>query len=170
MKIFIAAAAAGLALMSAPTAHADVYDEFYNAIDWLGKKYGVLVYVTAAPMDADTYASTTGDTITLNSQFIAAPDVFYNSVALDGDSGFHRAAKCTAPQAIAAHEFGHVLDTLTGYNARGELLAALRSGFGGTVSGYALESPAEAIAESFAAFECDDPTPAEEAIYTMLVN
>lgn len=172
MKTFIAAAvsAAGLALMPAPTAHADVFDEFYRAVDWLGDKYGVTVYVSSEPLPYGTYASTRGDTITLNSGYVADPEALVVDIASDMSTGYHRAAKCTAPQAIAAHEFAHALDYLNGGGTRAELLAALRSGFGGEVSGYALQSPGEAIAESFAAVECDTPTPAEQAIYLMLVN
>ena len=169
-NVIIAAACAGVALASAPPAHADVYSEFYDAVDWLGKKYGVAVFVGAEPMASDTYAATEGITIYLNSSYIAYPNVFYSDVAEDQQSGYHRSARCTAPQAVAAHEFAHVLDNLTNHSARTELLTAIRNGFDGEVSGYALESPGEAIAESFAAVECDVPTPAEQAIYNMLVN
>lgn len=168
--IATAVASAGLVLLPAPTADADVFGEFYNAIDWLGDKYDVFVYVSSAPMEHGVYAETVGDTITLNSEYNANPDSFHADVASDMSTGYHRAAKCSAPAAIAAHEFAHVLDYLTNFTTRAELLAALNSGFGGTVSAYALKSPGEAIAESFAAVECDVPTPAEQAIYTMLVN
>lgn len=168
--IATAVACAGLALIPTPPAKADVYDEFYNAVDWLADKYGVIVYTGTAPLAGDTYAATRGNTIILNSSYVANPDALYRYVANDMSTGFHRAANCTAPQSIAAHEFAHALDNLTGHTARIELRQALANGFGGEVSTYALESPAEAIAESFAAVECDTPTPAEQAIYMMLVN
>lgn len=163
---------AGLAAMAlAPAAHADVYDEFYTAVDWLGKKYGVTVYVDAAPLDPGTYAQTGGDEITLNSWYVDNPEQLHIGFAYDLYQGFHRGELCTAPQYVAAHEFGHALDNLHGRTARVELAAALRSGFGGIVSEYGTESPAEAIAESFAAVECGSaPTDAEKAIYLMLVN
>lgn len=168
--LFVSVAAAALAVTLAPVAQADVYDEFYAAVDWLGKKYGALVYVGAEPMEYGTYAATQGDVILLNSGYIVNADMFHEAIASDIYSGFHRGANCTAPQYVAAHEFAHALDNLTGHTARSELLSALNSGLSGTVSRYALESPSEAIAESFAAVECDTPTPAESAIYTMLVN
>ena len=71
---------------------------------------------------------------------------------------------------LLAHEFGHVLNNLTGRTAQGELAYAVSQGMTGTVSGYALTSYSEALAESVAAVECDVPTPAEQALYTMLTT
>lgn len=168
--LIVGATVVALAIVSAPVAQADVYDEFYAAVDWLGKKYGVVVYVGAEPMEYGTYAATQGNVIVLNGRYNANADMFNRAIAVDMYDGFHRGANCTASQYVAAHEFAHALDNLTGRTARAELLSALNNGFGGEVSGYALESPGEAIAESFAAVECDTPTPAESAIYTMLVS
>lgn len=163
--------AAAALLATSPTARADVFDEFYGAVDWLGKKYGVTVYVNAMPLDYGTYAQASGDQITLNSWYLDNPAQLDADIASDIYEGYHRGELCTAPQYVAAHEFGHALDNLTGNGARVELASALNSGFSGTVSEYGTTSPAEAIAESFAAVECGSaPTAAEQAIYTMLVN
>jgi hypothetical protein len=168
--IATAVACAGLALIPAPPANADVYDNFFAAADWLAKKYGVVVYVDTRPLDYTTYAQAQGYTITLNSYWAADPAALDANIAYEIETEYSRGRYCSAVQSLAAHEFAHILDNATGHTARGELLQALANGFGGEVSGYALESPGEAIAESFVAVECDVPTPAEQAIYTMLVN
>lgn len=168
--VAVFAAAAALTAF-APPAQADTYGEFYAAVDWLGKKYGVLVYVDSAPMEYGTYAQTTGSRIVLNSGYEDNPGLLDASMASDVQSGYHRGELCTAPQLLAAHEFAHALDNITGHAARTRLSYALASGMNGVVSGYATESVPEAIAEGFAAVECSAaPTPAERAIYAMLVN
>ena len=165
----VAGATAAGALQAAPTASADTYGELFAAVDWLASKYGVIAYTRHAPMEYGTYAVAQYDTITFNSGYVGRPDLLARDMVADVASGYHRGMHCTPEQALAAHEFAHVLDNLTGRTARTELSYALAGGMTGEVSGYAVTSIAEAIAEAFTAVECDVPTPAEQAIYDMLV-
>jgi hypothetical protein len=152
------------------TANADTYSDLYAATDWLARKYGIFVYTSHQWMDYGVYAITQGDTITFNTGYINNPDILRRDVTNDVMSGWHPGLRCTPEQYVAAHEFGHVLDNLSGHTADYELSAAISQGLTGRVSGYALTSYDEALAESVAAVECDTPTPAEQAIYTMLTT
>ncbi|AXN53364.1 metallophosphoesterase [Mycobacterium phage Thonko] len=166
----LGAVGVAVGLATAPPAQADAYDEFYAAADWLAGKYGVDVYVGTAPLDPGTYAQARGATIVLNSYFVAYPAELDAAIASEIATGYSRGRYCSAVQGIAAHEYAHVLDNVTGHSARAELVNALAAGMTGTVSGYAVTSVPEAIAESFVAVECDVPTPAEQAIYDMLTT
>jgi hypothetical protein len=159
----------GAAIMTGPVAKADTYDAMFEATDWLARKYGVIAYTNHQWMEYGTYAVTVGDTITFNTGYVENPDILRRDLTADVIAGYHRGANCTPEQYVAAHEFAHVLDNLTGHTADYELDYALANGLSGEVSTYALESYDEAIAEAFAAVECDAPTPAEQAIYDMLV-
>jgi hypothetical protein len=172
IKLAMASVLATVGLAVAPCAHADTgtYNNMFTAVDWLARKYGVHVYTGYEPMKGGTYAVTRYDTIVFNSVYIDNPDLLRHDVAYDVQSGWHPGIRCTPEQYIAAHEFGHVLDNFSGHTADYELIDALSNGLTGTVSGYALTSYDEALAESVAAVECDEPTPAEQAIYTMLTT
>lgn len=171
-QLLLAMIAAGAAMVVGPVmkANADSYNDMFNAVDWLAHKYGVTVYTDQQPMEYGTYAVTSGDVITFNSGYTANPALLRRDVSSDVWSGYHHAAKCTPEQYVAAHEFGHVLDNLTGSTADTELQTALANGLTGTVSGYAVTNIREALAESFAAVECDTPTPVERTLYTMLTT
>lgn len=168
VRILLAAVAFGAAVMTGPVAKADTYGELYDAVNWLGNKYGVTLYVSQAPLEDGTYAVTNYDTITFNSLYVNDPAALRANMVADVSSGYHPGAHCTPEQALAAHEFAHVLDNFTGHTADIELESALASGLSGEVSGYSFESYDEALAEAFVAVECDVPTPAETAIYNML--
>lgn len=168
-----ALAGAGLAiaaLAGSPTATADAYGDMFAAVDWLAQKYGVFVYTDHAPMDYGVYGVTSGDVITFNSGYIANPDLLRRDITADVNSGYHPGANCSPEQLVAAHEFAHVLDNLTGRSARAEADYAIANGLTGEVSGYAMTSTGEALAEAFVAVECDVPTPAENALYVMLTT
>lgn len=157
-------------------AKADTYGDMFAATDWLAKKYGVVVYTGQEPMESDTYGYSYGNTIVFNSFYISNPDVLQANLVSDVLTGFHRGANCTPAQLVAAHEFAHVLDYLTGYSARYELAYAVSTGtVSGNVSGYSFNedgtvNEAEALADAFTAVECDNPTPAESALYGMLTS
>lgn len=158
------------ATVYAPHARADGYDDMFAAVDWLAHKYGVYVYTGSMPLPYDTYAATSGNTIMFNSLYTDDPALLRAHLTEDVMAGYHHGVNCSPEQLVAAHEFAHVLDNLTGQTARTELSNALANGFDGEVSGYAVTSIPEAIAEAFTAVECDVPTPAEETIYRMLTT
>lgn len=158
------------ALLASPVATADTYYNMYAATDWLAKKYNVHVYTANEWMEDGTYAITDGDTIVFNSAYVNNPDQLMADMTNDMLTGWHHGLRCTPEQYIAAHEFGHVLDNLDGHTADYELAYALSQGLSGFVSGYAVTNYDEALAESFAAVECDTPTPVEQSLYTMLTT
>lgn len=172
----LAAAAAVVALIAAPTAQANPYDEVFNAVDWLADKYRTPnIQVRAAPLEPGVYAQTIGNTITVNLAFVNDPAALNTALANDVAHGYHPGLKCSAPQVVAAHEFAHVLDNFSGHIARLELAQALANGLEGKVSGYSFNADgsvnyAEALADAFVAVECDDPTPAQSTLYTMLTT
>ena len=157
-------------LLGATAAKADSYDEMFDAVDWLAKKYGVVAYTTYGPLEDGLYAETTGDTIVFNSMYVNNPDQLHADMVSDVMTGYHPGLFCSPEQVLAAHEFAHVLDYLSGYTANDELEQALANGLNGTVSGYSMESTNEALAEAFTAVECDTPNAVETAMYDMLVN
>lgn len=168
-------AASALVCVTPIQANADSYDAMFAATDWLARKYGVVVYTNHQPMEYGVYGLARGNTITFNSGYIGNPDLLRRDVTTDIMLGWHPGAHCSPEQYVAAHEFAHVLNYLTGYNANTELVMALSSGLTGEVSGYSLYEDGsvnyeEAIAEAFAAVECDVPSPAEHAIYVMLTT
>lgn len=161
----------GFGLLAAAPAKPQGYSAMFEAVDWLARKYGVFVYTAHEPMEYGVYARTIGDLIVFNSGYVNDPDLLRADMTADVVSGYHPGAHCSPEQALAAHEFAHVLDYLTGFTTEGELDYALTTGqLAGEVSGYSLESYNEAIAEAFTAVECDVPSPAEQAIYTMLTT
>lgn len=172
VRLLLAMLALGAAIVTGPVmkANADTYDDFFAAADWLAGKYGVDVYVGTRPLSTTIYAQTQGDMIVLNSYYAANPAALDANIAYEIETEYSRGRYCSAAQGVAAHEYAHVLDNVTGHTARTELYNALAQGFDGEVSGYAGTSIPEAIAESFVAVECDVPTPAEQDIYQMLTT
>lgn len=168
--------AAVLALITqAGDAKADSYTDMFAATDWLAKKYGVAVYVDQEPMAPGMYGYTVGNRIVFSSDYIADPALLRAHMASDVAHGFHPGEQCSAEQIVAAHEFAHVLDNFGGRSARYELVYALYNGLSGEVSGYSFNADGsvnygEALADAFVAVECDVPTPAEAALYEMLVS
>jgi len=168
--ILSAALFIGFGLLAAAPARPQGYDSMFAAVDFLANKYGVIVYTAHEPQAYTTYAATYGDLIVFNSLYVNDPELLRANMTADVVSGYHVGAHCSPEQALAAHEFAHALDYLTGFTTEHELSAALDSGLSGEVSGYAMSNLNEAIAESFTAVECDVPSPAERAIYTMLTT
>lgn len=169
--IGVAALFIGFGMLAAAPARPQGYSAMFEAVDWLAAKYGVVAYTNHAELDPATYAQTYGDVITFNTLYVNDPDLLRASMTSDVISGYHTGIHCSPEQALAAHEFAHVLDYLTGFTANEELLYAVQTGqLSGTVSGYSLESTHEALAEAFTAVECDVPTEAEYTIYNMLVT
>lgn len=156
--------------LGAPEANADSYDEMHAAVAFLANKYGVIAYTAHQPMEYGIYARAYGDTIVFNTGYVNNPDQLRADMTADVISGYHVGLHCSPEQALAAHEFAHVLDYLTGYTARDELNYALANGLTGEVSGYSLTSDGEALAEAFTAVECDVPNDVEMTLYRMLTT
>ncbi len=168
-RTLLAAIAVGGASLAAPVAHADSYSDMYATVDYLGHKYGVRAYVDQQPMGDGLFAVTDGDVITFNSYYINNPAQLRIDVTSNVQSGWNPGKNCTPEQVVATHEFGHVLDNLSGHSTDYELRDAIANGLRGVISGYSFTNYDEAIADSFMAVECDEPTSAEQAIYDMLV-
>lgn len=169
--------ASTLGLIGAPVASAQsTYDDLVHWVDWMAKKYDMgTIYVAQESMPEGTYGETRGRTITFNSYYINNPQQLQSDLSNDVANEYHPGEQCTATQILAAHESAHVLDYITGWTADYELEFALENGFSGEVSGYSINEDGtpnypEALADAMVAVECDTPTPAEKAIYTMLVT
>jgi hypothetical protein len=175
-KLAIIAAAIGIAVATAPGAHADTYDDLFYWVDWMAKKYNMgTVYVSEQYMADGEYGESNGRTIIFNKLYVDNPQKLYNDLSSDVGSHYHPGARCTASQALAAHESAHVLDWETGYTARYELAEAVNNGLSGQLTGYSFNADGtlnipEALADAMVAVECDVPTPAEQAIYNMLTT
>lgn len=177
-KLAGAVLAAGAVAAAAPVAaHADTYGDMFAAVDFLATKYGMgTVYVSTAPMADDVYGRSSGRNIVFNSRYINNPALLNSDMVSDVAHGFHPGMKCSAGQIVAAHETAHVLDYVTGYTAETELVTAINNGeLRGVLSGYSFNAngsvnPAEALADAMVAVECDTPTAAELALYTMLTT
>jgi hypothetical protein len=169
-RTLLTAIAVGGASLAGPVAHADSYSDMYGTVDYLSHKYGVTAYVDQEPMQYGIYGVTDGDVITFNSYYINNPAQLRIDVTKDVQAGWHPGKNCTPEQGVATHEFGHVLDDLGGHVADARLQQAIANGMTGVVSRYSFTNYQEAVAEGFMAVECDDPTPAEQEIYDMLVN
>lgn len=172
----VVVALAVVAGVTAAPAAANTYREFFDSVDWLADKYGAgTVYVGHEPMEEGSYAWSSGRTIMLNSYYIDNPEQLWVDLNRDVMHGFHPGRMCTPAELVAAHEFAHVLDYLSGYSARTELEYAIVNGLSGEVSGYSFNSDGtvnhgEALADAFLAVECDEPTNAELALYEMLTT
>lgn len=170
MKTVTITAVAAAALALAPSASADGYEDMHAAVEWLANKYGISAYTNTAPLPYKVYAIARDNLITFNSLYDDNPALLREHLVLDIATGYHNGGACTPEQWVAAHEYGHIIDNTTGMTAQQELATALANGFGGTVSTYATTSIDEALAEAFVSVECGNPTPAESAIYEMLVS
>lgn len=177
-RIRLLAAAIGVAaaaIMPAAVAHADTYGELFHWVDVMAAKYGMgEVYVGVQPMAPGVYGETTGSTIMFNTAYVQNPAKLTADLASDVQYGYHPGAQCTATQVLAAHESAHVLDNITGRTARLELRDAVANGLSGELSGYSFKNGdlnvGEALADAMVAVECDTPTEAEMALYTMLTT
>ena len=146
----------------------------WTAVNFLGNKYGIVAYTTYTQLEDGVYGRASGNQIMFNSTYVFNPQLLRDDLTNDVINGYHRGVNCTPEQWVAAHEFAHVLDFTRGFEARTELVVALDNGLTGQVSGYSVDDEGyvnipEALAEAFTAVECDTPTPAEVALYEMLV-
>lgn len=175
-KITAIVAAIGIAVATAPGAHADTYDDLFHWVDWMARKYNMgQVFVGEQYLAEGEYGVSNGRTIIFNKSYIDNPQKLYNDLSSDVGVSFHPGALCTATQALAVHESAHVLDWETGYSARYELIEAINNGLSGELTGYSFNADgtvntAEALADAMVAVECDVPNAAEQAIYTMLTT
>lgn len=161
---------------SAAVARADTYDDLFHWVDWMAQKYGMgNVYVGEAYLPDGVYGESQGRTIVFNKAYVDRPGRLAVDIAQDVAYGYHPGKGCTPTQVVAVHESAHVLDNITGHTAQYELATALKNGLSGEVSGYSFDQAGnvnipEALADAMVAVECDTPTPAETALYTMLTT
>jgi hypothetical protein len=179
----LAALALGLsATVLAPTASAAVINQdsvaqFIATVNYESDRYGtgpVRVYV--ADLGDDTViAQTQYGAITVNASYAAlSPEEFNASMSGDFASGYEPGG-CGGIQAVAIHEFGHVIDQRNGAVTSRIVAQAVNAGqVGNDLHGYAFEggriNPGEAVAVSFQAVECGSATPTERSIYNLLVS
>lgn len=167
----------GPVMAAAPASADNAYDELFHYVDVMAVKYGMgTVQVGQRYMEADTYAATSGSTIMFNTTYVENPAQLTAYMAHDVARHYHPGVNCSATQSVAVHEAAHVLDNITGRTARRELADAIANGLSsGELSGYSFDAdgnllPGEALADAMVAVECDTPTPAEMALYTMLTT
>lgn len=86
---------------------------------------------------------------------------FISNLRRDEEEGFHPEG-CHVPESVVYHELGHLLDEMCGLSGDPDFKSFYgsldRDDIGNGLSEYALESPAEFIAEAFAEFMCN-PAP-----------
>lgn len=173
------AALMSIGVVAAPPAAAQeppAFQELFHWVDWLADKYGTgTIWVSHEYMEYGVYGKSRGNEIVFSSDYVYNPDELHYDMSSDVAHGFHPGERCSAIQILAAHEFAHVVDYIGGYTAQYELEYAVESGMSGEVSGYSFHQDGsvnypEALADAFVAVECDDPTPAEQAIYEMLTT
>lgn len=155
--------------------------EITGAVERIAEKYPEVrgTEIDATLIDSHVYAYANGDghRIVFNELFVTSPDVFRSYVADDNDEGFHPAmGHCSGPELLAIHESAHIIDFARGSVADKTLAAKYGGGHQlvGKLSGYSFKNgklnPIEAIAEAFAAVQCNGGNPYERELNAMLVG
>ena len=163
---------------SAAEVNSDTVTQFVAMVNYEAARYGmspVSVYVNDLGDDT-IVAGTQYGAITLNARYAAmTPEQFEADMADDFATGYEPGG-CGAIQAVAIHEFGHVIDQRSGAVTRWVVAQAADAGrVGSDLHGYAFDengniAAGEAVAVSFQAVECGSATATEVSIYNVLVS
>lgn len=175
----LAAAPANTDTGSANADATTTYGELFHWVDAMAVKYQMgTVYVGQQYLQSNYYGKTTGSTVMFNTSYVQNPAKLTADWASDAAINYHPGhpgAPCSAEQLVAVHESAHVLDNVTGRTAQRELADAIANGLTGELTGYSFNADGsvnlgEALADAMVAVECDTPTPAEQALYTILTT
>lgn len=172
---YIWRASADTSLSYEPGESVNVLQHFVDAVDYESQKYpgmGDVEIRTVWMGIPNMYARSGYVGIEVNQEWTEDDTSMTASVALDVAQNFYRGG-CDPIATIAVHEFAHVLDARSGFEARDELTAALGTTYFGDLSGYSYNSDGtvnvpEALANAFQAEECGTANAQEMQLYSML--
>lgn len=165
---------------------ANTMGEFVAAVQSVVNQYPTDPFTITAgtqmngePLQPWQYVGATPGLMVINDKYVADPDLVDTDFAHDVSLNYHSPG-CSAQTYLGIHEAAHQIDYTHGMRARQaawDWAGTVPQETASQLSGYSFTelggfSPAEALAEAFAAVKCDPngSTPAEYALYNILIS
>lgn len=135
------------------------------------------IVVGTEPISVNAYAYATDGKIMFNDAYASNPRLIAEMMAYDVRAKFHPPlGHCTPAEFLAYHEAAHIIDRA--HNRIAHISLRLSYGDGNSLraelSGYSFGptglAPAEALAEAFAAVNCNGGNRSERALHDLLVG